>query len=80
MDLKIIILRKLFRHRYVGGKHTDISNLMKGIPKHLGKDVKNTAKELIKDGLLLTKPTSYGFHISLNPERLDDILKIIEEK
>ena len=31
MDLDIIILRKLFRHRYIGGKHTDIVNLTKGI-------------------------------------------------
>ena len=74
MDLKVIILRKLFRLRYVGGKHTDIENLAKGLPTHLRGEAKKVAKELIKEGLLWTKPTSYGFHVSLNPERIEEIL------
>jgi len=36
------------------------------------------AKELIKDGLLFSKPTSYGLEVSLNPERKDEIDKVIE--
>lgn len=80
MGLRTIILRKLFRHRYVGGKHTDIENLAKGLPKHLRGEAKEIAKELIKEGLLWTKPVSYGLHVSLNPERIEEILKIVEEK
>lgn len=63
----------------MGGKHTAIENLTKSLPKHLVGDAKEATKELIKDRLILTKPTSYGLQISLNPEKIDEISKIIEE-
>ncbi len=80
MDLKKIILRKLYRHRIIGAKHTAIENLTKGLPRHLAGEAKNIAKELVKEGLLLTKPTSYGLQVSLNPEKLDEITKITNEQ
>lgn len=79
MDLRIIIIRKLFRHRVIGGKHTAIENLTKGIPSNLRGQAKEVAKELIKEGLLLTKPAAYGLQVSLNPERLSEIIKLLEE-
>jgi len=79
MDIKKIILRKLYRHRIIGGKHTAAENLTKSLPKHLIGDAKEAIKELIKEGLILPKPTSYGLQISLNPEKIDEIHKIIEE-
>jgi len=78
MGIRAIILKKLYRHRIVGGKHTAFEHVMSGIPKHLAGDAKRAADELIKEGIILTKPTSYGLQISLNPERMDEILRIIE--
>ena len=78
MDLKKIILRKLFRHRIIGGKHTAVENLTKGLPKHLVGVAKDAVKELIKEGFVLQKPTSYGLQVSLNPKRIDEITRIIE--
>ncbi|MBI4146035.1 hypothetical protein HY489_01715 [Candidatus Woesearchaeota archaeon] len=78
MNLRVVILRKLFRRRVIGGKHTAFENVTSGIPSHLSGDAKTTADELIKERLILSKPTSYGLQISLNPERLDEIIKIIE--
>ena len=78
MDLKKIILRKLYRHRIIGRKHTAIENLTKSLPKHLVGDAKNVIKELIKDEFVLTKPTSYGLQVSLNSEKIDELSKIIE--
>lgn len=75
----MIILRKLFRHRIIGGKHTAIEHLAKGLPKHVVGAAKDAVKELIKDGLILQKPTSYGLQVSLNPERIDEISKLIED-
>lgn len=80
MNLKKIILRKLFRRRIIGGKHTAFENVMSGLPKHLYGEAKKTADELIKQGLMLTKPTSYGLQISLNPERIEEIIRIIEDE
>lgn len=78
MDLRIHILRKLFRHRYIGGKHTDIANLLKSIPSHERGNAKESVYLLIREGYLMTKPTSYGLHVSLNPVLIDEITKMIE--
>ena len=78
MDLRQIILRKLFRRRMIGGKHTAFEHVTAGIPKDLHGDAKKAAEELIKQGLICTKPTSYRLQISLNPERIDEITQIIE--
>ncbi|MEK6830415.1 MAG: hypothetical protein AABX77_00090 [Nanoarchaeota archaeon] len=40
MTIRRDVLKKLFRHRYMGGKHTEIRNAMKGFPHHLLKEVK----------------------------------------
>lgn len=79
MDLHAIILRKLYRRRVIGGKHTAVEHLTKGLPKHLAGAAKNAVKELIKEGFILQKPTSYGLQVGLNPEKIDEITKIIGE-
>lgn len=79
MDFRKIILRKLFRRRVIGGKHTAIEHLTKGLPKHAVGEAKNAVSGLIKEGLILTKPTSYGLQVTLNPEKIDEISRIIEE-
>jgi hypothetical protein len=73
------ILKKLRRHGYWGGRHTAFDELTKGLPSHLRGEASDVAEELIKEDLLLEKPTGYGRHVSLNPRRKVDIDKIIEE-
>lgn len=79
MDMYKIILRKLYRHRIIGGKHTAVEHLTKGLPKHMVGFAKEAVKELIKEGFILQKSTSYGVQVSLNPEKIDEIEKIIEK-
>lgn len=71
-------MRKLAKHGYWGGRHTAFDNLHKGFPKHIGNDIKDIAKELIKENMLIQKPTSYGLHVSLNPKMKEIIEEIIE--
>ena len=78
MDLKKIILRKLYRHRIIGGKHTAVEHLTKGLPKHIVGEAKEAVNEFIKERLILAKSTSYGLQVSLNPEKIEEIMKIIE--
>ena len=80
MDYKKIILRQLFRRRVIGAKHTAVEHLTKGLPKHVIGEAKKAVQELIKEGFILSKPTSYGLQVSLNPEKIDEILRTIEEK
>ena len=58
MSIKKAILKKLLRHRYIGGKHTEIRNAMKGFPSHMLKQVKKEIKNLIKEDYLLSKPST----------------------
>ncbi|MEK6964559.1 MAG: hypothetical protein AABX70_09160 [Nanoarchaeota archaeon] len=78
MELKVVILRKLFRHRVIGGKHTAFERVMSGLPSHVLGEAKKVTEELIKIGLILKKSTSYGLQISLNPERIDEVKRILE--
>ena len=77
MNIKRAILKKLFRHRYIGAKHTEIRNAMKGFPPHLLKQIKKEIQELIKQSYLLAKMSTGEIHISLNPRMLDEIIKEI---
>jgi len=75
---KGFIVKKLFQHGYIGGRHTDIENLKKGLPSHFKGDIRKAAKELIAEGILLLKPTSYGLHVSLNPHQREGMNKYLE--
>jgi len=81
--VKSFILRKLVSLGKIGGSHTVIFNLEKGLPNHLrcnkkGRKIINQAiKELINDGFLLTKPSTGEIHVSINPHKLVDIKKIL---
>ena len=77
-QLKCFVVKKLFQHGYIGGRHTDIENLKKGLPGHVKGDVKEAAKELIKEEILIPKPTSYGLHVSLNPRKREEIDKYLK--
>jgi hypothetical protein len=72
-QLKGFIVKKLFHHGYIGGRHTDIENLKKGLPGHFKGDVKEAVGELVKEGILMQKPTSYGLHVSLDPRKKGEI-------
>lgn len=78
-EIKRTLLRKLVKHGYWGGRHTSLDNLPKGFPRHLHKEVKKTAKELVKEGLLLQKPTHYGTELSLNPKKNKEIKEQLKE-
>jgi hypothetical protein len=72
-QLKGFIVKKLFHHGYIGGRHTDVENLKKGLPSHFRGDVKEAVDELIKEEILISKPTSYGLHVSLDPHKREEI-------
>ena len=78
-DIRAHILWKLHIKHIYGGKHTAIENVGRGIPAHLKGDYHNVAKELIKEGYILPKPTSYGLQVSLNPGKAAEIIEIVTE-
>ena len=80
-EIKRFILRKLARHRMWMHKHTSIHNLPKGLPDYLRstKEVKKAIEQLLKQGLLLSKPTNYGLEVSLNIRKKKEIEEFIKE-
>ncbi|MEK6843050.1 MAG: hypothetical protein AABY04_01045 [Candidatus Micrarchaeota archaeon] len=78
-ELEFRILHVLARKRKWGHSHTSIDNVQKAVPPHLGKQSRDALDSLIKSGLILCKPTSYGKEISLNPEKAKEIKEKIGE-
>ena len=77
--IKKFIIRKLYRKRIWLHKHTNINNLPKGLSNKLriSKEVKKAIDDLLKEQILLSKPTQYGLEVSLNPKKIREIEKYI---
>ena len=77
--IKKFIVRKLYRHRMWLHKHTSIHNLPKGLPSSLkvSKEVRKAIDELLKEQILLSKPTHYGLEVSLSPKKIKEIEELI---
>jgi uncharacterized NAD(P)/FAD-binding protein YdhS len=66
-------------YRFIGEKHTSADNIPKGFAKHERGDVKKALKSLTRSGYVIPKITSYGLEVSLNPRRLSEICRLINE-
>lgn len=51
LNIRCALLRKLSKHGYWGGRHTAFDNLHKGFPKHLVKEIRKMADQLIKENI-----------------------------
>ena len=77
------ILQKLHRRGNWGASHTSFENIRKGftqrdVGKRGAKRVDKIAMDLIRKGLVASKPTGYGLEVSLNPGMRKGILKYVE--
>ncbi len=84
-EIKGRIIRKLFRRGNWGASHTSFENLKKGFTqrdtgKQGSKKVDKMGESLIKENLILSKPTGYGLEVSLNPKMIDRIQEYLEEE
>ena len=75
-ELRVAVLRKMLRHRWIGGKHTDIDNIPKGFPPHVRNGIVEVTQDLIREGFIVRKPTNYGEHVFLNPGKVHEAKKI----
>ena len=78
-DVSKAILRKLFYDNRIGKKHISLENLKTGFPSHTKGDVDKKLKKLVKENLILHHPTSYGPQFALNPQRLQEIINLIQD-
>ena len=81
--IKRFILRKLITLGKIGGSHTSIFNLNKGLPNHIRgnrkgqKAIKQAIKELINGQILLSKQSTNETHVSINPRKIKEIKEFL---
>ena len=75
---EVTLLRKLYNYGYIGSKHTDSTNALRGFPRSKGREVNNALKSLIKKDYIWVYPSTGERHISLNNNKIAEIRKIIE--
>ncbi|MFH1239950.1 MAG: hypothetical protein V1672_01930 [Candidatus Diapherotrites archaeon] len=82
--IKLFILRKLINLGKIGGSHTSVFNLSKGLPAHIRsnkkgqKAIKQAVKELTNDYFLLSKPSTNEVHVSINPRKINEIKEFLD--
>ena len=79
LEIRKYIIKKLYRRGCWRGKHTAFENAYSGVPSHLRGDAKKEIKELIKERILLEKSTCYGIQVSLNPEKIKEIMQYLKD-
>ena len=79
LQIKGKILHKLTRKGKFEHSHTALDNLAKGFPPDMRGRAKNMSQELLKEGILHLKKTSYGKQVSINIENKEKIMKYIDE-
>ena len=78
-QIKGKILHKLTRKGKFEHSHTALENLPKSFPPELKGRAKDMSEELIKEGILHLKKTSYGKQVSINLDKKDKIMEYIGE-
>ncbi len=81
---KILIMKrvliKMINLNVWGGKHTELKNLKKCIPKHLRgeKAVDGAVKDLIQFEFIVIKKSTCELHVSLNPQKQQEIYEFVK--
>jgi hypothetical protein len=78
-EINAAILFKLHKRGNWGASHTAFDNLKKGfkdteLGKHGAKRIDKLARDMIRRGWIIPKPTSYGLQVSLNPRQSEEIM------
>lgn len=81
-EIKAALMFKLHKRGNWGASHTALDNLKKGWKEsELGrrglKRVEQMARELMRQGAIIPKPTSYGTQVSLNPRQAEAIMELM---
>jgi len=75
------MLRRLANLGKWGGNHTHFKHLFQVVPKHERglKEIKRAIKDLIKEEKIIAKPTNQEPHVSLNPNKREEIFVELKE-
>jgi len=77
----IVILRRLYNQKRIGGKHIPKTICLRWIKNLTKQEHREAIKDFdlcLKEGLILTKPKPSDIHVFLDPRRLEEIKEIIK--
>ena len=79
--IMIRFLRKLINLNIWGGRHTELRNLFKAIPKYMRgtKEAKQAVKELLKKEFITLKISTGEHHVSLNSHKQQEIYTFVDQ-
>ena len=78
-ELRQAIIEKLYRLKYIGGRHTELRNIHKGMKGISEKDIENAIKYLTNKRIIQTSIKTKEIHISINPRKMKQVHKILRE-
>jgi len=82
-EIQSVVLHQMFRKQKWMANHIAYDKIKKwiivGSRGMNGKEADKNMKQLIKEGLVIPKPTNYGLQISLNLEFREEIMKRIKK-
>ena len=73
------IIEKLYRLKYIGGRHTEIKNIHKGMKGISEREIEKAIKYVINRGIIQTHIKTKETHVSINPKKIKEIHKILRE-
>jgi ribonucleotide reductase beta subunit family protein with ferritin-like domain len=78
-ELQQAIVEKLYRLKYIGGRHTELANIRKGMKGISDKEIEHAMKYLVNQGIIQIAIKTREPHVSINPRRMREVHRILEE-
>lgn len=78
-ELLQAIVEKLYRLRYIGGRHTEMKNIHKGMKGVSEKDIVKAVKYLANKGVIQLHIKTRETHVSINPKKMKEVHRILGE-
>jgi len=73
------IVEKLYRLRYIGGRHTEMKNIHKGMKGVSEKEIEIAVKYLVNKGIIQLYIKTGETHVSINPKKIKEVHRILGE-
>jgi len=78
-ELLQAIVEKLYRLRYIGGRHTEMKNIHKGMKGISERELEKAVKYLVNKGIIQLHIKTKETHVSINPKKMKEVHKILGE-
>ena len=66
--------------KYIGGRHTEVKNIHKGMKGVSEKEIEQAIKNLLNKSIIQTSIKTRETHMSINPKKMKEVHKILGER